>query len=80
MKRRIEIGVHQNVGGVKQEIKALIYKEDEFKGVKKFRNPMDKQIQLRDMNEEEDRDREILTQFMKKYAKIWKFLFGRYSN
>jgi hypothetical protein len=42
MKRRIEIGVHQNVGGVKQEIKALIYKEDEFKGVKKFRNPMDK--------------------------------------
>jgi len=32
------------------------------------------------MNEEEDRDREILNQYMKKYAKIWKFLFGRYSN
>lgn len=30
--------------------------------------------------EEEDRDREILNQFMKKYAKIWKFLFGRYAN
>lgn len=41
---------------------------------------MDKTIVLRDMNEEEDRDREILNQFMKKFAKIWKFLFGRYSN
>ena len=80
MKRRIEIGVHQNVGGVKQEIKALIYHEDQFKGVKKFRNPMEMNVQLRDMNEEEDRDREILNQYMKKYAKIWKFLFGRYAN
>lgn len=33
-----------------------------------------------DLLEEEDRDREILNQFMKKYAKIWKFLFGRYAN
>lgn len=27
MKRRVEVGVHQNVGGVKQEIKALIFKD-----------------------------------------------------
>ena len=33
-----------------------------------------------DLREEEDRDREILNQLMKKYARIWKFLFGRYAN
>ena len=37
-------------------------------------------MQLVDLKEEEDRDVEILNQFMKKYAKIWKFLFGRYAN
>ena len=41
---------------------------------------MVKTIQLVDMNEEEDRDREILNAFMKKYAKIWKFMFQRYAN
>lgn len=44
------------------------------------KNPMESQVQLVDLMEEEDRDREILNQFMKKYAKIWKFLFGRYAN
>lgn len=73
-KRRVEIGVASNVKGVKQEIKALILKEGPKK-VKKFKNPLDQQIQLVDLNEEEDRDREILNQFMKKYAKIWKFMF-----
>ena len=78
-KRRVEIGVASNVKGVKQEIKALILKEGPKK-VKKFKNPLDQQIQLVDLNEEEDRDREILNQFMKKYAKIWKFMFQRYAN
>lgn len=41
---------------------------------------MQEEIQLVDLNEEEDRDREILNQFMKKYAKIWKFMFQRYAN
>lgn len=42
-KRRIEIGVAENVKGVKQEIKALIYKEDDTAGKKaiKYRNPME---------------------------------------
>ena len=81
-KRRVEIGVAENVNGVKQEIKALIYKEDEVgaKGMAKFRNPAEVQVKLVDLNQEEDRDREVIVSFMKRNAKIWKFLFGRYSN
>jgi len=41
---------------------------------------MDEAIMLVDLREEEDRDREILNQYMKKYAKIWKFMFQRYAN
>lgn len=33
-----------------------------------------------DLNEEEDRDRELITAFMKKYHKIWKYLHSRYMN
>ena len=32
-----------------------------------------------DINDEEDRDWELIIQFMKKNAKIWKFLFSRYA-
>jgi hypothetical protein len=40
------------VKGVKQEIKALIYKEEEVatKGAVKFRNPAEVAIQLVDLN------------------------------
>jgi len=81
LRRRVEIGVAENRGGVKQEIKALILKTDEVAPVfKKFKSPLDQQIQLIDITEEEDRDQEIIISFMKRYAKIWKFLFGRYAN
>ena len=73
-KRRVEIGVASNIKGIKQDIQAIIQKEAPPKKVK-FTNPIDKQIHLVDLNEEEDRDREILNQFMKKYSKIWKFMF-----
>ena len=87
-KRRVEQGVHQNKGGVKQEIKALIYNDQTqaaaAKGsgppARQFKNPIDSQITLIDINDEEDRDRELIIQFMKKNAKIWKFLFARYAN
>ena len=85
-KRRVEQGVHQNKGGVKQEIKALIY-NDQTQAAKnsvppaiQFKNPIDSHITLIDINDEEDRDRELIIQFMKKNAKIWKFLFARYAN
>jgi hypothetical protein len=74
-KRRVEMGVQSNVKGVKQELKALIYEEGEMQPKKQTRGNIVKTIHLVDMNEEEDRDREILNQFMKKYAKIWKFMF-----
>ena len=32
------------------------------------------------MDEEEDRDKEILNQTMKKFSKIWKQTFSRYAN
>ena len=74
------MGVLSNTKGVKQELKALIYEEGEMQPKKETRGNIVKTIQLVDMNEEEDRDREILNQFMKKYAKIWKFMFQRYAN
>jgi len=70
------MGVQSNIKGVKQELKALIY--DDGKNAepkKKTKGAIEETIQLVDLNEEEDRDREILNQFMKKYAKIWKFMF-----
>ena len=33
-----------------------------------------------DLTEEEDRDQEMITYAMKKYAKTFKFLFSRYAN
>ena len=46
----------------------------------KYRNPMDKQIKLVDLTQEEDRDREVIVAFMKRYSKIWKYLFQKYAN
>lgn len=33
-----------------------------------------------DINEEEERDREIIHEYMKQNRRIWKSLFTRYSN
>jgi hypothetical protein len=30
--------------------------------------------------EEEDRDREMIEAFMKKYSKIWKYMYQKYHN
>lgn len=68
---------------MKQEIKALIYNDQSTQQkapLKQFKNPIDSHITLIDINDEEDRDRELIIQFMKKNAKIWKFLFARYAN
>jgi hypothetical protein len=32
------------------------------------------------LDEEEDRDREAVQSFMKKYAKLWKNLYYKYAN
>lgn len=79
-KRRVDLGVPQNRGGVKQELKALIYKEEEVHPVKsklKVPHPVDRLVEL---EEEELRDQEIVKEFLKRNRKIWKSLFTRYSN
>ena len=80
-RRKVEVGVPANQSGVRQELRALIYKNEEAHDPKKKnRSAQGDQIQLVDLNEEEDRDREIVNQYMKKYLKIWKYLFSRYAN
>ena len=51
------------------EQKALIFKESEKKTLEKAIVPV---IKLLDLDEEEERDKEAISQFMKKYAKLFK--------
>lgn len=37
-------------------------------------------IKLIELDDEEERDREAVGMFMKKYAKLWKNLYSKYSN
>ena len=37
-------------------------------------------LKLKDFDEEEDWDNEGLMLYVKKYQKLWRFLFGKYSN
>jgi hypothetical protein len=63
------------------EIKALIYKEgtsDKDKAIlAKILLP---QLKLVDLDEEEERDKEAVVLYMKKYGKLWKNLFSKYAN
>lgn len=80
-KRRVQMGIPSNVGGVRQELAALVVKEQRDKPIgKQLKNPVEERMKLVDINEEEDRDIEMLQAFMKKYAKVWKFMFQRYAN
>lgn len=45
-----------------------------------MKNIMHPQIRLIDLDEEEERDKEAVTLFMKKYAKLWRNLFHKYAN
>ena len=59
----------------------MIYQSDpsQVKSTK-YKNPLMEQMKLVDLAEEEERDREIIAAFMKKYHKIWKYLHSRYMN
>jgi hypothetical protein len=78
-KRRIEVGVHERTGGVKHEIRALIFKEDELKQgrsgtlkrgaannllVDQALKKAAKGVALVIISEEEDRDRELIQSLM----------------
>ena len=68
--------MQSNIKGVKQELKAMVLKDAGHAN----KNPLENQLHLVNLDEEEERDREMINQFMKKYAKIWKFMFQRYAN
>jgi len=79
-KRRVENGVPTNVNGVKQELKALIYNSGQhpLKQAAKFDQP--KEVRLLDLEQEEERDKEIVNEYMRRHAKVWRYLFTRFSN
>lgn len=82
-KRKLELGIGSSST---QEAKPLIYKEGsvlaESDKLKKLTEQklLIPQIKLIDLEEEEERDRESVTMFMKKYQKLWKNLYYKYSN
>ena len=77
LQRQVQMGVASNIGGVKQELQAILVRDT---GKRSIKNPLEDQIKLIDIDQEEDRDREMLDSFMKKYSKIWKYMFQRYHN
>jgi len=81
-RRRVEKGVPRNVNGVKQELKAVIYNSN-GPGPSQFSRKakaMDKEVSLIDLTQEEERDREVIREYMRRHAKIWRYLFTRYAN
>jgi hypothetical protein len=38
------------------------------------------EIKLIDLDEEEERDKEAIIEYFKKYAKLWKNLYYKYAN
>ena len=62
-------------------MKQLIYKDG---SIDKERAIMAKiltpSLKLIDLDEEEERDKEAVVLFMKKYGKLWKNLFSKFAN
>ena len=80
-KRKLELGVTKAIDNGQ----AMIFKEgsvdkDNEKFKKLSSKMMTPQIEYFDMDLEEERDRESMVSFMKKYAKLWKNLFYKYAN
>ena len=75
---RIQLGVPQQKGGVKQELKAVIrapiQSEDNQMKKTKPQQQVEK-FKLQDIKLEEDHDQEMIKIFMKKTSRVWKSLF-----
>jgi peptide deformylase len=56
----VAVGVPANHSGIRQELKALIYKEDGTEPKQKRKIPINPIITLIDLRQEEDRDQEII--------------------
>jgi hypothetical protein len=89
-KRKLEHGV--GMRNLPNEIEEsatkdmLIFKGSEISQVdnerakKALGKVMQPEIQLINLDEEEDRDKEAINMMMKKYTKLWKNLYYKYSN
>ena len=90
-KRKLEMGIAPKSLDPSDENQIkdkLIYRDGEVldtsEGTEKLRKAMSKmmapEIKLLNLDEEEDRDKEAMLLIMKKYAKLWKNLYYKYSN
>ncbi len=83
-KRKVELGVVARGAATDQSGHALIY-EGEDTAYSRLQKQLDRKmhlpvIRLLDLEEEEERDKETINEFMKKYAKLWRNLFYKYAN
>ena len=77
-KRKIELGV--STMNKKDEARDLIFRSGSHAALKKKEREYLPQIVLLDLEEEEDRDKEAINGFMKKYGKLWRNFFHKYAN
>jgi len=78
-KRRIEHGIHHRNN--KDEDMNIIFDDGEVEYNAVFDSHTGiPPITLIDLGDEEDRDVEAIKIFMKKYSKLWRFMFKKYAN
>ena len=78
-KRMIEHGV--NYRNSKDTIHKVVFDEDEVEYNAVFDSHTGiPPIYLVELEEEEDRDVQAVKIFMKKYSKLWRYMFSKYAN
>ena len=78
---RIKITHNVATGNIKDEQRELVFKDGELDKMKKMKPRHGlPDIELFDFDGEEERDVNAIKIFMKKYSKLWKYLFYKYAN
>jgi hypothetical protein len=78
-KKKIEHGVAD--WNQKEQEKQIVFKDGEAFKMKELESKHGlPEIVLYNFDEEEQRDVQSIKIFMKKYSKLWKFLYNKYSN
>jgi len=77
-KRKIELGVSTMNNADEQ--RQLIFKEGTYEQMKKLEKEIMPHIGLLELEQEEERDKEAINYFMKKYGKLWRNFFHKYAN
>jgi len=78
-KIKIEHGIA--TGNKKDEVKNIVFKDGELDEMEALRpkNGLP-EIELFDYDAEEERDVNEIKLFVKRYSKLWKYLFYKYAN